>query len=63
MSGTKIPSDSRVHLIPDGKTCGEGEEGCICVVYYGEHRPLTLTEAKAWRDALDDSIREVESND
>jgi hypothetical protein len=53
--------DYRVHVIPEGDTCGEGQDGDVCRVEWGEHVPLTLEEAKARRDKLDEAIRKVES--
>ncbi len=59
----RIGMNQRIHILDEDQTCGEGEDGDICIVDYGEHRPISIEEAENWRDALDKAIREVESHE
>lgn len=55
----RLPHDCRIHILEGNQTCGEGEDGDICIVRWGEHRPISIDEAEAWIDALQHAVDEA----
>jgi len=55
-----LPEGCYVHLSED---CSFRSDGEICVVYHGEHKAISVGDARVWRDALSEAITTVERRD
>lgn len=52
----RLPEDCYIHSISDNSLCGRKEDHEICFVHYGEHIPMSMKEAEAWKDAFSEFV-------